>query len=68
MSAPPQADPQAASAHGQLFTVRVWVEAGEGGQATWRFKVQHVLSGEARYFHDCQAVVDFMVSHSPLVE
>jgi hypothetical protein len=58
MSAPPQANPQATPAHGQLFTVRAWVESGDGGQAAWRFKVQHVLSGEARYFHDCQALVE----------
>jgi hypothetical protein len=63
MSLQPQADPQAAPAHGQLFTVRVWAEAGEGGQEAWRFKVQHVLSGEARYFQDWQALVEFVISH-----
>jgi hypothetical protein len=66
MSPPPQADPQAAPAHGQLFTVRVWAEAGEGGHAAWRFKVQHVLSGEASYFYEWQAVVEFIVSRSQL--
>jgi uncharacterized protein YbjT (DUF2867 family) len=56
---------EAAAAHSQLFTVRVWSEQNEGGQAAWRFKVQHVLSGEARYFHDWQALVDFIISHYP---
>jgi hypothetical protein len=63
MSLPPQADPQAAPARGQLFTVRVWAEVGKGGQEAWRFKVQHVLSGEARYFKDWQALVEFVISH-----
>jgi len=67
MSLPPQADPQAAPAHGQLFTVRVWAEVGEGGQAAWRIKAQHVLSGEARYFHDWQALVAFLISWSPIL-
>jgi subtilisin-like proprotein convertase family protein len=65
MNPPPDANSQAAPAHSRLFTVRVWSEQNEGGQAAWRFKVQHVLSGEARYFHDWQALVDFIISHYP---
>lgn len=65
MNPPPQADPQTAPARSQLFTVRVWAEAGEGGQPAWRFKVQHVLSGEARYFSEWRAVVEFLISCSP---
>jgi hypothetical protein len=63
MSPPPQADTQATSAHGQLFTVRVWVAAGEGVQPAWRFKVQHVLSGETRFFNEQQALMKFLVSY-----
>ena len=33
-----------------LFTIRMWAEVLGDGQIEWRGKVQHVLSGEARYF------------------
>ena len=36
----------------QLFTVRVWREDLGEGRSEWRGKVQHVLSGEARYFRE----------------
>lgn len=67
MSPPLQADPQAAPSPSQLFTVRVWAEMGEGGQAAWRIKAQHVLSGETRYFHDWQALVAFLISWGPIL-
>lgn len=35
-----------------LFTVRLWPEKLDGGQREWRGKVQHVMSGEVRYFRD----------------
>jgi len=38
--------------HSQLFTVRVWREDLGEGRAEWRGKVQHVTSGEVRYFRD----------------
>jgi hypothetical protein len=45
----------------QLFTVRVWLEDLGDGRSEWRGKVQHTLSGEARYFRDWQTLVTFMV-------
>jgi hypothetical protein len=39
-----------------LFLVRVWVEQTGDGLPEWRGKVQHVVSGEARPFHDCAAL------------
>ena len=33
-----------------LFTLRVWREAIGPDQTEWRGKLQHVLTGEARYF------------------
>jgi len=33
-----------------LFTLRLWPETKGDDQVEWRGKVQHVLSGEARYF------------------
>jgi hypothetical protein len=35
-----------------LFTLRLWPEDLDSGQIDWRGKVQHVNSGEVRYFRD----------------
>jgi hypothetical protein len=43
-----------------LFTVRVWQEDRGDGQSEWRGRVQHLLSGEARYFRDWQTLVAFI--------
>ena len=40
-----------------LFTVRMWQEELGEGQAEWRGKVQHVQSGEVRYFRQWSALV-----------
>ncbi len=40
-----------------LFTVRVWTES-IGDEAEWRGKVQHLHSGEARYFRGWQMLVE----------
>jgi hypothetical protein len=45
------------SRRAQLFTVRVWLEDRGDGRSEWRGKVQHVLSGEARYFRDWAALI-----------
>jgi len=44
-----------------LFTVRVWREDRGDGQSEWRGQVQHLLSGETRYFRDWQTLVAFIV-------
>jgi hypothetical protein len=44
-------------ARSQLFTVRVWQENLGEGRTEWRGKVQHVLSGEVRYFRDWPALI-----------
>jgi len=41
----------------QLFTVRVWREDLGEGCSEWRGKVQHVTSGEVRYFRDWPGLV-----------
>jgi hypothetical protein len=43
-------DQPAQSSH--LFTLRLWAEDLGSGQTDWRGKVQHMNSGEARYFRD----------------
>lgn len=40
-----------------LFTVRVWSEAVGVGQREWRGKLQHVTSGETRYFRDWPTLI-----------
>ncbi|HTP08785.1 MAG TPA: hypothetical protein VMP08_11065 [Anaerolineae bacterium] len=43
--------------HAQLFMLRIWLEDLGAGHSEWRGKVQHVPSGEARYFRDWPALV-----------
>lgn len=40
-----------------LFTLRIWVEPGEGGQEEWRGKLQALPDGEAHYFSGWPALV-----------
>ncbi len=47
-------------ARSQLFTLRVRPEVVGQGRTEWRGKVQHVTSGEARYFRDWTALVAFL--------
>ena len=44
----------------QLFTVRLWQESVGNGQSEWRGKVQHVTSGEARYFRTWSVLRAFL--------
>jgi hypothetical protein len=43
-----------------LFTVRVWREELGDGHIEWRGKVQHALSGEARYFREWVDLIAFV--------
>lgn len=43
-----------------LFTVRLWQEELGIGQTEVRGKVQHVSSGEARYFRDWPTLIAFL--------
>jgi len=44
----------------QLFMLRLWREDLGDGKADWRGKVQHVKSGEARYFRDWPSLEVFL--------
>jgi hypothetical protein len=44
-----------------LFTVRLWAERLGSGQHEMRYKVQHVLSGETRYFRDWSALLGYLL-------
>ena len=45
-----------------LFTVRVWGERVSREERIIRIKVQHVLSGEVRYFRNWSDVLVFVMS------
>jgi hypothetical protein len=47
--------------YSHLFTVRLWAEELGNGQTEWRGQVQHVLSGETRYFRDWGTLVEFVL-------
>lgn len=44
----------------QMFTLRMWLEDLGCGQVAWRGSVQHVNSGEARYFRDWPTLEAFV--------
>jgi len=43
-----------------LFVVRFWQEDMGNGQMGWRAKLQHVATGEVRYFRDWLGLKEFM--------
>jgi hypothetical protein len=43
-----------------LFMLRLWPEDLGSGQTDWRGSVQHVNSGEARYFRDWPTLEAFV--------
>ena len=47
------------------FIVRIWLEEveDEAGEAIWRGRIVHVLSGEERYFEKVDDLVDFIFGH-----
>ena len=53
-------DADQSSINSQLFMLRLWQEDLGGGQTDFRGKVQHVSSGEVRYFRDWRTLEAFM--------
>ena len=51
--------------HTHLFTLRLWPEALGDRQIEWRGKVQHILSGEARYFRDWDTLITYLQDMLP---
>jgi hypothetical protein len=43
-----------------LFTIRLWTEPLGEGQVERRGRVQYVLSGERRFFHDWSTLVEYL--------
>jgi hypothetical protein len=58
MAAANEVDPSLHNSH--LFMLRMWPEDLGSGQTDWRGKVQHVNSGEARYFRDWPTLEAFV--------
>jgi hypothetical protein len=52
----------------QLFIVRLWIEDVGDGRAEWRGQVQHVISGEARYFREWPTLIAWLVAMLPPME
>ena len=46
--------------HSQLFTLRLWLEPGVLHRNEIRFRVQHLRSGEVRYFRDWSALIAYL--------
>ena len=47
-----------------LFTLRLWVDFVDCETDILRIRVQHVLSGEVRYFQEWEQAVVFIEEHS----
>lgn len=62
LSQAPTAVPSTPRSH--LFTVRVWREDLGEGHSEWRGQVQHLLSGETRYFRDWPSLVTFIIERA----
>ena len=45
-----------------LFTLRLWQEELGSGEVEWRGRVQHVASGEVRYFRKWPTLIAFLTS------
>ena len=52
--------PEIPAQSSQLFMLRMWLEELGEGQTGLRGKVQHVTSGEVRYFHDWTTLETFL--------
>ncbi len=56
------ADPPLRDEH--LFVVRVWREAGASGPGAWRGSVEHIDSGQRKYFADLDDLRAFIVTEA----
>lgn len=47
----------------EIFTIRIWREKLDERQSEWRGKVQHLSSGQSRYFNEIGKVAEFISDH-----
>ena len=45
-----------------LFTLRIWREELGEGEAEWRGRVEHVISGEVCYFRQWMTLIYFLLA------
>lgn len=45
------------SQNSHLFMLKLWAEMVRPGEIEWRGRLQHVVSGEVRYFHGWPALI-----------
>ncbi len=55
-------DAHQASHPSHLFTLRLWLENLGDGRTEWRGQVQHVLSGQVRYFCDWPTLIAHLMA------
>lgn len=48
------------SPRSHLFLIRIWSEDLSEDRLEWRGQVQHVTSGQSRYFRDWQTLVTYL--------
>ena len=51
---------EAKAKEGVSFVLRLWLESAGGASCEWRWRVQHVQSGQERYFRSLPDVLDFV--------
>lgn len=61
-------DQETERARSHLFMVRLWPEDLGSGRTDWRGKVQHVNSGETRYFRDWPTLEAFIEGLLPSMD
>ncbi len=47
----------------QIFTVKLWREHLGAGQYEWRGRIEHIESGEVRYFREETALLQWLREH-----
>lgn len=53
-------EPEQRHPRSQLFTLRLWLEPFGDSSGEVRMQVQHVLSGERRYFRDWSRLANYL--------
>jgi hypothetical protein len=61
MESEPAMDGEASHPRSDLFVLRVWREDMGEGRIEWRGKVQHILTGDARYFRGWSGLIEVLL-------
>ena len=57
-------------ANTHVFILRLWLEPREieGAEPEWRGVIEHVVSGERRYFRNLEGMLSFIKKHFELLD